>query len=114
MVRFGLAADPAQHEVDRRDELNFHRVRVQCVFAGRERRAPDTAMTGLNLFAVTKRFARSPVPLDCPTTQEARRIHSEMSRQLFTSLCHRTNFTWRIEFGLVTLRDERQAHHGRT
>ena len=24
------------------------------------------------------------------------------------------NFTWRIEFGLVTLRDERQAHHGRT
>jgi hypothetical protein len=52
--------------------------------------------------------------IHCPTTQEARRIHSEMSRQLFTSLCHRTNFTWRIEFGLVTLRDERQAHHGRT
>jgi hypothetical protein len=46
--------------------------------------------------------------------QEVRRIHSEMSRQLFTSLCHRTNFTWRIEFGLVKLRDERQAHHGRT
>ena len=56
----------------------------------------------------------SPVPLDCPTTQEARRIHSQMSRQLFTSLCNRTNFTWRIEFGLVTLGDERQAHHGRT
>ncbi len=46
--------------------------------------------------------------------QEARRIHSQMSRQLFTSLCNRTNFTWRIEFGLVTLRDERRAHHGRT
>src|SRR4030095_14502303 len=57
MVRFGLATDPAQHEVDRRDELNFYRVRVQCVFTGRDRRAPDTAMTGLNLFAVTERFA---------------------------------------------------------
>src|SRR4051794_26230811 len=57
MVRFGLAADPAQHEVDRRDELNFHRIRVQRVFAGCERRAPDTAMTRLNLFAVTKCFA---------------------------------------------------------
>jgi hypothetical protein len=57
---------------------------------------------------------RSLVPLDRPTTQEARRIHSQMSRQLFISLCNRTNFIWRIEFGLVTLRDERQAHHGRT
>ena len=65
-------------------------------------------------FAIDRHAAEVPVPLDCPTTQEARRIHSEMSRQLFTSPCHRTNFTWRIEFGLVTLRDERQAHHGRT
>ena len=57
MMRFGLAADPAQHEVDRRDELHFHRVRIERVFAGRERRTPDTAMAGLDLFAVTERFA---------------------------------------------------------
>ena len=57
MVRFGLAADPAQDEVDRRHELDFHRVRIQRVFAGSERRAPDTAMAGLDLFAVTERFA---------------------------------------------------------
>src|SRR4029079_10564681 len=57
MVRFGLAADPAQNKVDRWDELNFHRIRVERIFTGCECRAPDTAMTGLNLFAVTKRFA---------------------------------------------------------
>src|SRR4051812_14583319 len=57
MMSFSLAADPPQHEVDRRDELNFYRVRVQRVFSGRERCAPDTAVTGLDLFAVAERFA---------------------------------------------------------
>src|SRR5204863_866053 len=57
MVRFGLAADPAQHEVDRRDQLNFHCIRIERVFTGSERRAPDTAMADLNLFAITERFA---------------------------------------------------------
>src|SRR6266404_134002 len=57
MVGFGLAADPAQHEVDCRDQLNFYRIRIQRVFTGSEGRAPDTSVAGLNLFAVTKRFA---------------------------------------------------------
>src|SRR6266404_5822848 len=57
MVGFGLAADPAQHEVDCRDHLNFYRIRIQRVFTGSERRAPDTSVAGLDLFAVTKRFA---------------------------------------------------------
>src|SRR5947207_4139306 len=56
MVRFGLTADPAQNEVNRGNELNFHRVRIQRVFAGSQRRAPDTAMAGLNLLAVTERI----------------------------------------------------------
>src|ERR1043165_9616645 len=57
MMRFGLTADPAQHEVDRRDKLNLHRIGIERVFARRERRAPDTAMTDFNLFAVSERFA---------------------------------------------------------
>src|SRR6266496_574581 len=62
MVRFGLAADPTQHEVDGRDQLNFHGIRIERVFAGSERRAPDTSMTGFNLFAVTERFTGRVVP----------------------------------------------------
>ena len=57
MVRLGLAAHPAQHEVDRRNEFHFYRVWIQRVFAGSERRAPDATMTGFNLLSVTKRLA---------------------------------------------------------
>jgi hypothetical protein len=54
---FALAANPAQDEVNRRNELHLHRVRIEGVFASRERSAPDSALTDLHLLAVTERFA---------------------------------------------------------
>src|SRR5436190_20536698 len=56
-MRFGLATDPTQHEVDRWNEFNFHRIGIQCIFAGSERRSPDPSLSCFNLFAVAKRFA---------------------------------------------------------
>jgi hypothetical protein len=52
LVCFGLAGNPAQHEVHRRHQLDFQRVRVERVLAGRQRFAPHAALTGFDLFAV--------------------------------------------------------------
>src|SRR6186997_278739 len=57
MVRFRLTANPAQDEVNRRNEFDFHCIRVQGVLARSEGRTPNTAVTGFDLLAVTKRFA---------------------------------------------------------
>ncbi len=53
-VRFRLTGDPAQDEVHRRHHLDFQRVGVEGVFAGRQRLLPDAAMAGLDLLAVAE------------------------------------------------------------
>src|SRR3954463_4698080 len=55
-MRLRLSADPAENEVNRRNQFDLHRIRVERILAGSERGAPDAAMTGLHLFAVAKRF----------------------------------------------------------
>src|SRR4051812_7699246 len=59
MMRFGLSADPAQDEVNRRHQLHFYGVGIERVFAGSERRAPDTAMARFDLLAITERLTSS-------------------------------------------------------
>src|SRR5438094_5775914 len=58
-MRFGLAANPTQNEVDRRHQLYLHRVRIQSVLARSQRRTPDTALARFDLFAITKGLAGS-------------------------------------------------------
>src|SRR5262245_35554411 len=57
MMRLGLAANPAQHEVDRWNKFNFNCVRIHRVFASGKGRAPDTLVTGFDLFTVAERFS---------------------------------------------------------
>src|SRR5436190_2110420 len=53
-MRFGLAANPTQNEVNRRYQLHLHRVRIQGILARRQRRTPDTAFARFDLFAIAK------------------------------------------------------------
>ncbi len=48
----GLARDPPQDEVDRGNQLDFQGIRVQRVFAGRQRALPDATLPRFDLLAV--------------------------------------------------------------
>src|SRR4029434_5894811 len=60
-MRFHLPTDPAQDEAHRLHMFNLHSVRIERVFARRQRFTPDTAASRLDLFTIAELRTRNVV-----------------------------------------------------